>query len=736
MTTLGYFDIIDYDKFLSCYKTTLENKFNYYKNNTNKTIYSEIFYKFNKIDKKLSDIYDKYYKESSNNWFTNDPYKKFEEDFSKCYSYAKEFNQKFNIVYEGIEETTQDKYYIITFGKYKFLIFDNEYISITVLKDYTTTPISEIRNQLTSDNFNSLLPTNVNMLSLTSVNTDIINKQDALDKLKSEVEDVKSAKQGELAKLQAEIDEKIASLEKKKNEMLEVLKKKQDEMNAQMEQLQNQLFVLESEIYAIRCFLGEVITFTKLKSGKSESEETPVILFQKMRYLDEEMGKLFSIYDFDGEDLQLFEKFIATKDECLDVFCPAKKCISLVRCTKSGFHHAVNGEIANMLNAYEAYHGKTIGILIRDGENLYIGWTDEEKVNIKDDMFYSPGVKTYASDEPETSEASTKNEIVSRYFIFSILQGALENNKIIKLYGKHNFAKPDSMIIYATADNWIVDNKYGSFAELVDKYSSEEINKIGDEVIIIHGLRPDRSHDSWFYSKNDRGVGYANRTHDVSASDGDIHKINHIIEYPHYYIFYRENNSKQEPKYTCKLNNEAYHYRRELNEYPPTAEKLKEIETSDNITIVGHGNVSTFEYFISLFKDLRWDKDKSDYKVLPKANFQIFEREYVNMTFFNSIWITYIIQNKNIGKLGWGRSIDVDYAYVIKYLNIMRKHLIEREKEEATLINCFLPQGKNIDCVAEWQVKLSEWKFENNIHKIGTRAAKQFAKYITKENNL
>ena len=50
MTTIGYFDIIDYDKFLSCYKTTLENKFNYYKNETNKTIYSEIFYQFRNID--------------------------------------------------------------------------------------------------------------------------------------------------------------------------------------------------------------------------------------------------------------------------------------------------------------------------------------------------------------------------------------------------------------------------------------------------------------------------------------------------------------------------------------------------------------------------------------------------------------------------------------------------------------------------------------------------------------
>ena len=39
-----------------------------------------------------------------------------------------------------------------------------------------------------------------------------------------------------------------------------------------------------------------------------------------------------------------------------------------------------------MLDRYDYYHGKTVGIIIRNGENLYLGWTDENRVHISDDL--------------------------------------------------------------------------------------------------------------------------------------------------------------------------------------------------------------------------------------------------------------------------------------------------------------------------------------------------------------
>ena len=50
------------------------------------------------------------------------------------------------------------------------------------------------------------------------------------------------------------------------------------------------------------------------------------------------------------------------------------------------FHNDDRFPGMNILKAYNRYHGKTIGIIIRNGENLYLGWTDEERVHIKDDF--------------------------------------------------------------------------------------------------------------------------------------------------------------------------------------------------------------------------------------------------------------------------------------------------------------------------------------------------------------
>ena len=733
LPTIGYLTVTDYDKFIEAYSEITLNKIEYYNSLEKSSLWSEVFNKLCSTDKdftkEVHNLYERYFQKRNDGWHTDRPVENFIKDFKPCFEYADEFNQKFNIIYTA--EDAGARHYLITFGKYMFLIFANPHISVEMLKDYSTTTIAQLKGQVAQNSLASLVPKDGTNISISTMNDSISDQRSALESLVAEMDAVKSAKSGELATLQAEIDAKIAELENKKQAMMTVLEQKKAEMQAQMERLENQLFVLESEIYAIRCFLGEVVNFTKIKSGCREDANTPIILFQKVRYLDEEMGKLCSIYDFDGADLKLFERFISNNLEGLETFCPSRKCISLVRCTKNGFHHAVSGEIANMLHSYEAYHGKTIGILIRDGENLYIGWTDEDKVSIKEDMFFVPGIKTYYDpDDAETTsvEVSNKYEIVSRYFIFSILQGVLENSDIIKLNGKHNFTCPDNMIIYSSADNWIADNKYGSFAELVEKYSKEELNKLGDEIIVIKGLRPDWRENRSF--RNDRGIGYANRTHDVSTSDGDIHKINNILSYKHYYIYYTDNDATRPPTFVSP-GGKSYHYRREITSDVPTETDINNIQDKDNITIVEHGYEYTYEYFISLFKDLAWYKSESDYKVLPRANFQIYSGEYVNMTFFNSVWITYVIQNKNIGTLRWSnRGVDVDYAYVIKYLNLMRKHLLMREEEEASLINEFLPDGTEVSSFKDWQVLLSEWKFNNDVHKLGKRAAKQFAKFI------
>lgn len=95
---------------------------------------------------------------------------------------------------------------------------------------------------------------------------------------------------------------------------------------------------MDTEIYSIRCYMGEVINFLPITKGKHAPEKEPVVIYQKVRYLDEEFGKWVSIYGYDGnsESLDMFEKLLATRKDLQEIFAPGKKCVSLLKISKTG----------------------------------------------------------------------------------------------------------------------------------------------------------------------------------------------------------------------------------------------------------------------------------------------------------------------------------------------------------------------------------------------------------------
>lgn len=674
-----------------------------------------------KFNANISNLYDLQYKyalsKNDSMWYDNSHFKRI-IDFVE---YQKEFGQKFQLLAET------DDFVIIHFGKYSFLIFNKDDLKIEYLKNYSNTTIKQLRGSISTnqnvDSLTTLIPAELSDQTIESANSAIDAKKAQIKQLKSDMEDVKNCKSKELAAMKEEIDKKMAELEDKKRAMMSVLEAKKAEMQEMMQQLENQLFVLETEIYAIRCFLGEVVEFTKLRSGKPTSEDTPIILFQKIKYLDEELGKLISLYDVDFDDAKIFEKYLKTSDFALEQFCPSQKCISLVRVSKTNRTLGLHPDIVNMIQEYEKYHGKTIGILVRDGENVFIAWTDDTYINIREDMFYRPEVKTYYDDEDAKSEVQTsKEEVASRYFVFSILQGLLENDaNIIHLKGKHNFIKPDDMIIYSTADNWLVDNRFGTLSDLIKKYSDDIDVKCGDEIISLQSVRPNTKSNMWGFTNNDRGIGYANRTHDVSLSNAEVIRINKIITEHTWYIQYK--NSKS-PFYDTTYRDDL---RVKDDEIGITDEQIadwKEKYPDREFIKVCHK--VNHDYYVSLEKDLAWYKTKEDYKILPRANFQVYPDEFINLVFFNSIWLEYVITNKAIGNDIYLGKYAVTYADIIKHLKFALDAVRKRETEEAKIINEYI----DLNSYPEWQLKLSDFKYENNIHKIGPKYAKQFAKYL------
>lgn len=569
---------------------------------------------------------------------------------------------------------------VISFADKQFLIPAGN-LKKTLYKDYSDIPISRLHagiHECSSGGFEGALVPSGSELSQVSRNVQqgfVDAKTSELAAITHKMDDVKNARAPGLAELQAEIDRKVEELNAKKEEMLAELNAKKAEMEIVKEKLERELYILDSEIYSIRCFLGEVVDFIQLRSGNQAPVDHPITLFQKIRFLDEELGKAISFYDFDYSDSKLFEELLKTNDEAVDLFCPNQKCVSLVRVAKSnlafGYRDTPYG---TMLTQYEVYHGKTIGILVRNGDNLYFGWTDDEKINISDDMFYTPNNKTVSSEDAAKLKSTSVDEAVSRYFIFSILQGVLENGSLFSLphHETTSFSQPSKYIIFSAADAWLTDNKYGSFADLIKTVNSKIM--AGDDILALTHLSDGQwRNNGWTHGFTyERDHNNSRRTHDVRFVDGAIYKINLVDQ----------------------------------DEYGDTAYYVSLVKDTSPDYVYRNGNYA---------------KRKRD----AHARFRVYPDEFINLTYMNSVWLQYAITSKNLGSYGPGNKLE-SYAETIRYLNKALAFVKEREQKEQALIALHCP---SVIEDPEWPVKLSTWKLDNNVRTITEYQAKRFAKW-------
>ena len=599
------------------------------------------------------------------------------EPLQRYVDYIQEFSDdnsklSFDLLYE------HEAFDVIAFGNWQFLI-PAGWLDKTLFKDYSDVPLSNLKQsaKLTGKKELTIASPALSTRSVADLQGDIQCKIKSIEAILQDEDDVKNARVGELASLQAEIDKITAELEERKQSLLAELEKKKAEMDAMKKQLETELFILESEIYSIRCYTGEVIQFVHLTSGKEAPRNMPIVLFQKLRFLDEELGKAYSLYDFDFENEKLFEKLLKVKPSLVEMFCPSAKCVSLGRISKTGQHYGYRDTpVGVILDAYEVYHGEKIGILIRNGENLYLGWTDEEKIDIPEDMFYTPETKVIAEEDakqvnnPSFDDAiKAAKSMTSRYFVFSILQGALDNKNMLSLPNgvTVSLSKPSEYVVFSTADNALEDNRYGTFAEMVEKVNSRI--SVGDSILALEALR-DGKYSGGMYGcvHFNRDHNFSHRTGDVHLKDGGIYKIN-LIE-------------------------------------------------NDN---------GDLEYYVSLVKNgpdyIYRNGDFEKRKRDAYARFRVDSDEFINLTYLNSAWLQYVITTKHLG--GYGRMNN--YAEVIRYLNKALAFVKEREKTEKALIEQHYPK---LSDDTEWMVKLSEWKLEKGVRQITDYQAKRFVTYL------
>ena len=67
--------------------------------------------------------------------------------------------------------------------------------------------------------------------------------------------------------------------------------------------------------------------------------------------------------------------------------------------------------------------------------------------------------KTDVTTVEDSGAASSKEEIASRYFIFSILQGVVHNNKMLHLPEGTSVFRKNAYVVFSMADGWLEDNR-------------------------------------------------------------------------------------------------------------------------------------------------------------------------------------------------------------------------------------------------------------------------------------
>lgn len=556
---------------------------------------------------------------------------------------------------------------IIGYGSKENLFYiPLSYLDIEEEKDYKSVDIIALRSQLIGDENPGLIPAKENLPAATLGGTEAIlsSANEEYSALRTVIQDVEKGKCEELRDLQAELEKAQKALDEKKNLLLAELNRKQAEMQEKINSLKKSLFMLETEIYAIRCFIGETIELLQLRKGNAADIETPVVLNQKLRFLDEELGKLVSIYDVDGNRYHHIEELLQHRVDIVEYFCPQSKSVTFVRVSKE---NKPQYDEENILKEYENLHGLRIGILVRNGDNLYMGWTEEDHVFLQEEVFLRPGVKIIEEEKPEKQffysekkdEGTSIKEIASRYFAFNILQGLLEQKKILALPETVHLSKPGPYVVYNYADAWLEDNRYGNLSDLNDKLSYFQAE--GNIIMLVLSLS-ERDFRS-FGGERGRKNSYRNRTHDCSLKSG-LNKIN-LIEDGNAYV---------------------------------SAEKT----------------------------DGQWIREyRNSTAPLARANFLLDKGEYIDLTYMNSAWIRYYIMSKKIGNFCSGNA--ANYPYIVRYLNMALDYLRARELEEVRVIRKYYPE---IDTVNEWMVLLSHWKILNRVREITDHQAKRFGRYL------
>ena len=320
----------------------------------------------------------------------------------------------------------------------------------------------------------------------------------------------------------AEIESLKAQMEAKISAMYEMQAKMMSELQAKIERYQHELLVMRTDLTAFEYRHGLTIDFTKITSGECAPVEQPIVVYQKLIYLDEDLPRFEKLYDVDAGSLEVALKH---SPALLEHICPTNKGVSFLKMRNASGKFELNNTVMKFI---EDTMPNQIGVLVRNGENTWLTWLDSDKVSFSQDSF--------ASVSSQEKEPSVKL-IQSRYYVFGIILGLIERGEMLQLDHVPVDVFSDPSIILSNADSQITDSTYIELGTLL--HTLNDYSKPDDPIFILNSFTDQAKYHSYYGGgTTERGRGDNALTNDTSVKRG-MNKIRGIDYFSDFtYRFY------------------------------------------------------------------------------------------------------------------------------------------------------------------------------------------------------
>lgn len=310
----------------------------------------------------------------------------------------------------------------------------------------------------------------------------------------------------ELSGLKEEFELKKLELENFMKEMYAKQALIRSKLQQEIEEQKHKLFITETDLYALEFRWGLTLEFKHLRKGAQTAEDIPLVVHQKTSFLDEDIPRLALLVDLPSVDT--IEELIEKSESVLDYIAPSEKGFSFVKMSRNNQKFSNYNE-KHILRHTTKFHDNQIGIVVRNGENIWFSWCDADKIKFDEDSFASNA----------THEELDKSLLISRYFVMNILLGLLERKELVQIPSNVSSIKDlesSPFVVFSNADSQITDSKYLTLVELMN--SANEFVQEGEDIYI-----PQRLSDGYFHCGNlytNRDKGYRKLTYGAEVQKG------------------------------------------------------------------------------------------------------------------------------------------------------------------------------------------------------------------------